>query len=457
MPRQPILALGLVALALAVGPAVCPARRPPTSRPRAGDQGRGRPPPRMTAGRGRARRRHGAEGEPNILEPAAVAGDLDGRRLPRPAVRPGPVRLEAAAGRAAPARGAPRARACSRPSGPGTRASSSWPSTAGRWPGGRDRSAPCSTRPGTTRRPTADEIVKQGPGRGRGRPGSGPERDIATARDQALVRDLVEDRRPGRLGRRQGARPRSSTETTTAAWSSRPSASCRPQPTAQRPRGGRRHAHDAANAARDVSGTVFDDEDARGRPPLRRGAARRRREGRARSTPCSTSSTSSSRDVLGAHPAVRRAAGLAAPCRRPRRTGSSSRRSRAGPCRSSSGSSGCSTATAGSACSRPIAARGPGDLGPPAEPPAGARSARPSRSTRRSRPRSATGSAGCSPPRRSCTSEVDPALIGGLVVQVGDDVYDASVRNRLAQLRQRLIEGKTHEIQSRRDQFSHSA
>ena len=51
--------------------------------------------------------------------------------------------------------------------------------------------------------------------------------------------------------------------------------------------------------------------------------------------------------------------------------------------------------------------------------------------------------------------EVDPALIGGLVVQVGDDVYDASVRNRLEQLRQRLIEGKTHEIQSRRDHFRH--
>ncbi|MCA1686686.1 MAG: ATP synthase F1 subunit delta, partial [Planctomycetia bacterium] len=51
--------------------------------------------------------------------------------------------------------------------------------------------------------------------------------------------------------------------------------------------------------------------------------------------------------------------------------------------------------------------------------------------------------------------EVDPGLIGGLVVQIGDDVYDASVRNRLEQLRQRLIEGKTHEIQSRRDHFSH--
>jgi F-type H+-transporting ATPase subunit delta len=51
----------------------------------------------------------------------------------------------------------------------------------------------------------------------------------------------------------------------------------------------------------------------------------------------------------------------------------------------------------------------------------------------------------------------DPELIGGLIVQVGDQVCDASIRNRLEKLRQRLIEGKTHEIQSRRDQFSHPA
>lgn len=51
----------------------------------------------------------------------------------------------------------------------------------------------------------------------------------------------------------------------------------------------------------------------------------------------------------------------------------------------------------------------------------------------------------------------DPSLIGGFVLKVGDYVYDASVKNRLEQLRQRLIEGKTHEIQSRRDQFSHPA
>jgi F-type H+-transporting ATPase subunit delta len=51
----------------------------------------------------------------------------------------------------------------------------------------------------------------------------------------------------------------------------------------------------------------------------------------------------------------------------------------------------------------------------------------------------------------------DKDLIAGLVVQVGDLRYDASAKSRLAQLRQRLIEGKTHEIQSRRDQFSYSA
>jgi F-type H+-transporting ATPase subunit delta len=55
------------------------------------------------------------------------------------------------------------------------------------------------------------------------------------------------------------------------------------------------------------------------------------------------------------------------------------------------------------------------------------------------------------------TLEVDPSLIGGLVVQVGDDVYDASVRTRLQAIRDRLIERKTHEIQSRRDHFSYPA
>lgn len=51
-------------------------------------------------------------------------------------------------------------------------------------------------------------------------------------------------------------------------------------------------------------------------------------------------------------------------------------------------------------------------------------------------------------------SEVDPALLGGLVIRVGDTVYDGSVRTRLRRLREQLLQRSTHEIQSRRDQFS---
>ena len=49
--------------------------------------------------------------------------------------------------------------------------------------------------------------------------------------------------------------------------------------------------------------------------------------------------------------------------------------------------------------------------------------------------------------------EVDPSLIGGLVIQVGDTVYDSSLRSRLRTLRGRLRERLTHEIQSGRDRF----
>jgi F-type H+-transporting ATPase subunit delta len=51
--------------------------------------------------------------------------------------------------------------------------------------------------------------------------------------------------------------------------------------------------------------------------------------------------------------------------------------------------------------------------------------------------------------------EVDPSLIGGLVVQVGDQVFDASVRTRhLDGLRTRLIEESSHEVLARRDTFT---
>jgi F-type H+-transporting ATPase subunit delta len=50
-------------------------------------------------------------------------------------------------------------------------------------------------------------------------------------------------------------------------------------------------------------------------------------------------------------------------------------------------------------------------------------------------------------------AQVDPSLLGGIVVRVGDWVYDASVRTRLDILRNQLVERSSHEIQSRRDRF----
>jgi F-type H+-transporting ATPase subunit delta len=51
-------------------------------------------------------------------------------------------------------------------------------------------------------------------------------------------------------------------------------------------------------------------------------------------------------------------------------------------------------------------------------------------------------------------SRIDPELLGGLRVRVGDWLYDASVRTQLETLRHQLIARSSHEIQSRRDRFS---
>jgi F-type H+-transporting ATPase subunit delta len=51
-------------------------------------------------------------------------------------------------------------------------------------------------------------------------------------------------------------------------------------------------------------------------------------------------------------------------------------------------------------------------------------------------------------------ASVDPALLGGLVVQVDDWVYDSSVRTRLEMIRKQLVERSSHAIQSGRDRFS---
>ncbi len=48
---------------------------------------------------------------------------------------------------------------------------------------------------------------------------------------------------------------------------------------------------------------------------------------------------------------------------------------------------------------------------------------------------------------------VDPALVGGLVLRVGDTVYDGSVARQLRQVREQMITRSIHEIQSRRDRF----
>lgn len=50
-----------------------------------------------------------------------------------------------------------------------------------------------------------------------------------------------------------------------------------------------------------------------------------------------------------------------------------------------------------------------------------------------------------------------PGILGGLVIQVGDTVYDGSLRTRVKQLRDRLRQRSLHEVQSGRDRFSHPA
>ena len=109
---------------------------------------------------------------------------------------------------------------------------------------------------------------------------------------------------------------------------------------------------------------------------------------------------------------------------------------------------------AGLACASSLARPGRSGIG--ATSASRFRSARPFRSMRTNCKHCVTGSAALTGATPILYVSTDPDLIGGLVVQVGDHRYDASVKSRLAQLRQRLIEGKMHEIQSRRDQFSHS-
>ncbi len=50
-------------------------------------------------------------------------------------------------------------------------------------------------------------------------------------------------------------------------------------------------------------------------------------------------------------------------------------------------------------------------------------------------------------------TKVDPELIGGVMLRVGDTMYDASVATQLAKIRTQMMDRSVYEIQSRRDRF----
>jgi F-type H+-transporting ATPase subunit delta len=50
--------------------------------------------------------------------------------------------------------------------------------------------------------------------------------------------------------------------------------------------------------------------------------------------------------------------------------------------------------------------------------------------------------------------QIDPDLIGGLVVRVGDTVYDASVANRLRRLRDELLNTSSQQIRDNQERFA---
>lgn len=53
--------------------------------------------------------------------------------------------------------------------------------------------------------------------------------------------------------------------------------------------------------------------------------------------------------------------------------------------------------------------------------------------------------------------KVDEALIGGLVLQIGDEKLDTSVASRLGKMRHAFLERASHEIRGRRKYFEESA
>lgn len=51
------------------------------------------------------------------------------------------------------------------------------------------------------------------------------------------------------------------------------------------------------------------------------------------------------------------------------------------------------------------------------------------------------------------TNAVDPTILGGMKLRLGDTQYDASVRSRIENIRTQILARSSHEIQSRRDRF----
>jgi F-type H+-transporting ATPase subunit delta len=51
-------------------------------------------------------------------------------------------------------------------------------------------------------------------------------------------------------------------------------------------------------------------------------------------------------------------------------------------------------------------------------------------------------------------TSVDPSILGGVKIRVGDKQFDATVRSRIENIRNQILTSSSHEIQSRRDRFS---
>jgi F-type H+-transporting ATPase subunit delta len=49
--------------------------------------------------------------------------------------------------------------------------------------------------------------------------------------------------------------------------------------------------------------------------------------------------------------------------------------------------------------------------------------------------------------------KVDPEILGGIKIRIGDQMFDGSVLTRIQNLRQQILARSSHEIQSRRDRF----